>query len=166
MPGAGPGDGLFALADRVAVTELCDRYLLDLDEGRFTEERARRVFVPDVVLRFPPGTHRGIHGLDAFFDTFMGPWLHTHHHVSNYLVDLHGDRAELVCSLLAVHTHPGSPPPPAPGDHFYLGGRFTGSAVRTPVGWRLSQLALQVCWTVGRGVPAIAATMATRAGGR
>lgn len=147
------------LGDRLAVCELCDRYLLALDAGEFDESWAPRVFTDDAELTFPPGSHRGIAGLEAFTATFMGPWARTHHQAGNYVVDVDGDQAAFSCPVIASHVHPGSPPPPAPADHFHLGGRFTGTAVRTPYGWRLNRLALSVTWTAGPGVPAIAATM-------
>ncbi|MGI5237977.1 nuclear transport factor 2 family protein [Dactylosporangium sp. CA-139066] len=160
------GDEIRALADRLAVGELCDRYLLVLDEGRFDESWAAGVFTDDVELAFPPGTHHGLAGLDAFTATFMGPWARTHHHTGNYLIDLDGDQAAFTCPVIATHVHPGSPPPPAPANLFRLGGWFSGTAVRTPSGWRLNRLALRVTWTVGSGAPAIVATMtaAQRAG--
>ena len=148
------------LADRTAIGDLIDRYLLGLDEGAFDSERARSVFTDDVELAFPPGTHHGLPGLVEFTKDFMGHWERTHHHASNYVIDLDGDRADVAWHVVALHVHPGSPPPPAPGQHFQLGGRFDGTAVRTPDGWRLRRLALRVIWTTGIGIPSIAATMA------
>ncbi|MGY1683809.1 nuclear transport factor 2 family protein [Geodermatophilus sp. SYSU D01176] len=148
------------LADRAALSDLCNRYLLMHDEGRFTESQAQSFLTEDVELSFPPGNHRGIAGLDAFTETFMGPWARTHHHASNYVIELAGDRATVTWSVIATHVHRSSPPPPASGDHFHLGGRFQGTAVRTPHGWRMQRLALRVLWTIGTGAPAVMAIIA------
>jgi len=151
------------LSDRTAVADLIDRYLLLLDDGAFDDAWARRVFADDVALEFPPGNHYGIDGVARFTSGFMGHWARTHHHASNYLIELDGDRAAVTWSVIASHVHPGSPPPPASGMHFHLGGRFDGVAVRQSAHWRLQRLALRVIWTTGVGVPSIAQTMAGRA---
>ena len=149
------------LADRAALTDLADRYLLALDEGTFDQARAASVFTEDVLLEFPPGTHRGLAGAAGFTSGFMAHWDRTHHLASSHHIDLMGDRATVAWNVIAIHVHHGSPPPPAPSRHFYLGGRFAGTAVRTRLGWRLHQLALRVVWTAGPGIPSIAATMAS-----
>ena len=148
------------LADRAAVANLADRYLRSLDEGDFNEAQAHSIFTPDVTLSFPPGDHDGIAGVTEFTRGFMRHWAQTHHNVSHYLIDLEGDQATVAWNVIAVHVHLGSPPPPVHSDHFYLGGRFDGMAVRTDCGWRLQHLALQVVWTAGPGIPSIAAVMA------
>jgi SnoaL-like domain len=148
------------LTDRGDLTDLADRYLRALDDGVFDEARARSVFTDDVELNFPPGDHRGINGVAEFTRGFMGHWDRTHHNVSHYSVELKGDRATISWNIIAVHVHPGSPPPPMLSEHFYLGGRFEGAARRTRRGWRIRRLALRVVWTAGPGIPSIAATMA------
>lgn len=148
------------LSDRNALADLADRYLRALDEGVFDEERARSVFTNDVTLNFPPGDHHGMAGVAEFTRGFMRHWDRTHHNTSHYRIDIDGDRANIAWNIIAVHVHHGAPPPPASAEHFYLGGRFDGDAVRTHRGWRLRRLALRVVWTAGPGIPSIAAVMA------
>lgn len=147
------------LADRAELGDLVNRYLLALDDGAFTDSLAASVFSADVALDFPPGSHRGLAGVVEFNRGFMGHWIRTHHHASNYAIELAGDAATIAWNVTAVHMHPGSPPPPQPGKLFHLGGRFDGTAVRTTAGWRLNRLALRVIWTDGPGIPSIAKTM-------
>ncbi|HEY0803498.1 MAG TPA: nuclear transport factor 2 family protein [Pseudonocardiaceae bacterium] len=148
------------LTDRADLADLADRYLRALDDGVFDQARAGSVFTDDVELHFPPGDHSGIAGVVEFTRGFMRHWARTHHTVSNYVVELDGDRATIAWNVIAVHVHHGAPPPPASAAHFHLGGRFDGAAVRTRHGWRLRRLALRVVWTAGPGIPSIAATMA------
>ena len=152
------------LSDRADLTDLADRYLRALDERAFDEVQAYSVFTDDVELNFPPGDHSGIVGVAEFNRGFMGHWDRTHHNVSSYFIELDGDRATIAWNIIAVHVHPGSPPPPTHAEHFYLGGRFEGAARRTKRGWRLRRLALRVTWTAGPGIPSIAATMASANG--
>lgn len=148
------------LVDRADIAAVVDRYFLALDEGRFDDACARRTFSDDVSLSFPPGDHEGIDGLAAFTSGFMRHWTRTHHLNGNYLIDVNGDRASLGWNVFATHVHPDSPPPPASGHLFHLGGRFTGSARRTRAGWRIERLTLRISWALGTGVPSIVATMA------
>jgi hypothetical protein len=154
-----PDSSTTALADRVAVTELCDRYLLGLDDPAHAVTDPSELFTEDVVLDFPPGRHRGLPGLAEFTATFMSHWARTHHHSAGYILAPDEDRMSVTWSVIATHVHPDAPPPPASANHFHLGGRFTGSAVRTPFGWRIDHLKLRVLWTTGAGVPAIVASM-------
>jgi hypothetical protein len=158
--GTAPAVPFRELADRAALADLINRYLLSLDEGTFDETLVREVFTEDVELSFPPGDHQGAQGLAGFTGGFMAHWDRTHHLCSGYAIEPDGDRATVGWNVIATHVHHGSPPPPAPGDLFQLGGRFSGQAVRTARGWRLRRLALRVVWTAGRGIPSIAAVMA------
>lgn len=148
------------LSDRAALTDLADRYLRQLDVGVFDQEWARSVFTEDVELDFPPGSHRGVEGVDEFTRGFMRHWDRTHHNVSHHAVELDGgDEATVAWNVVAIHMHHGSPPPPASAAHFYLGGRFAAVARRTEAGWRLRRLTLEVVWTTGPGIRSIAQVM-------
>jgi SnoaL-like domain len=157
---------LRVLADRAALSDMISGYFLALDERTFDEAQASAMFTDDVTLSFPPGDHRGLAGLSEFTAGFMAHWALTHHHCSDVAIELGGDRAALRWEVVATHVHHGSPPPPAQGNHFQLGGRFRGAAVRTERGWRITRLALRVLWTAGTGIPSIAATMASSRAGR
>lgn len=149
------------LADLAELQRLAGRYLASLDEGDFGEAWAKSLFTEDIEMTFPVGSHRGITGVGAFTTEIMARWGRTHHHGSDSSVDLDDDRAGLSWSLIASHVHHGSPVPPDPSEYFQLGGRFTGTARRTPDGWRFDRLRLRIVWTTGavpRGVTQVDAT--------
>jgi hypothetical protein len=154
------------LSDRTDLAGLADRYLGALDDGVLDESRARSVFTDDISLSFPPGDHHGITGVAEFHRGFMRHWARTHHTVGHCQTELDGGRATVAWNVFAVHVHHDAPPPPAAAEHFYLGGRFDGTAVRTPLGWRLRRLALRVAWTAGPGVASIVAVVARGHNGR
>ncbi|MEU0671736.1 ester cyclase [Streptomyces sp. NPDC006172] len=137
------------LADLVSLRDLVARYLAGLDEGGFDETWARSLFTEDIEMTFPVGSHQGLAGVVGFTAEIMARWGRTHHHGSESQVDVDGDRAELSWSLIASHVHHGSPLPPDPTQYFQLGGRFTGTARRTPDGWRFDRLGLRIAWTTG-----------------
>lgn len=143
-----PADALRRLLDRAEIGELLDRYVIAFDaltEEPLGDEWYRGVFTDDLVLTFPVGDHKGIEGLAEFQRAAKAKWARTHHMVSNHLIGLHGDEATVQARLLATHVHRGD----TPRGHFTMGGRVQGTAVRTPVGWRLRQLAFGLVWRSG-----------------
>ncbi|MFB4310299.1 nuclear transport factor 2 family protein [Actinomadura sp. GTD37] len=157
----GLNGGIARLTDRAEIIDLIAHYNRSLDERRFDDAWARSVFAEDAVVAFPVGGHAGLPGLADFTARFMGRWERTHHHATDHLVRLDGDRAAVGWNMLATHVHP---PRAARGeagaagpDLFQLGAVLDGTAVRAPGGWRFERLALRVVWTSGRpaqGVPA------------
>ncbi|MFE9706236.1 nuclear transport factor 2 family protein [Streptomyces sp. NPDC005930] len=141
------------LSDVTALKDLADRYLASLDAGTFDAAWAGALFTDDVEMTFPVGSHRGSTGVDGFTARIMARWGRTHHHGSESTVEVDGDRAEVGWSLIASHVHHGSPLPPDASEYFQLGGRFAGTARRTPDGWRFDRLRLRIVWTTG-AVPA------------
>ncbi|MFJ5639081.1 ester cyclase [Streptomyces sp. NPDC093223] len=137
------------LADLVSLRDLVGHYLASLDEGGFDETWARSLFTEDIEMTFPVGSHGGLAGVAGFTEEIMARWGRTHHHGSESQVEVDGDTARLSWSLIASHVHHGSPLPPDPTQYFQLGGRFTGTARRTPEGWRFDRLRLRIVWTTG-----------------
>jgi hypothetical protein len=76
----------------------------------------------------------------------------TQHVISNVLVELHGDRADVGANLLVVFA--GGPEENAvraglPAFSRALGERYRFESVRTPDGWRLASIETDVRWTFG-----------------
>ncbi|CAM5500431.1 nuclear transport factor 2 family protein [Streptomyces abikoensis] len=143
-----------ALTDRADITELIDRYLLSLDERRFDDAWAHGFFTPDVRITSPVGTHEGIDGLAASQAATMAKFERTQHIGTNYLLDVTGDRATVRWNALMTHVHLASTREvrgSGPGDHFTVGGTFTGEVVRTPRGWRFRCLDVRAVWVHGEG---------------
>jgi len=63
------------------------------------------------------------------------------HFSTDLLVDVNGDEATLRTNHLAVHVRP--------DDHFQAGVVHHFEAMRSPVGWRLTQARGHVAWTSG-----------------
>ena len=122
------------LTDRQAITDLVSRLGLWLDEGRFDE--APSILTEDVAVSTPGGQASGIERVIAQarrnhqFDGLQ-------HLISNVLVDLDGDRADVRANLVA--TFVGS----AIEQH---GERYRFEAMRTPAGWRLSRVDVKPVW--------------------
>lgn len=154
--------------------DLADRYLHSLDasfdRGGFDADWTQEFFTDDVTLTFPIGRHVGRAGADEFTAEIMRRWARTHHQSAGHLVDgeeaAGPDSAELAWNVIATHVHPNGPPPPAATPFFQLGGRFTGSAVRTHAGWRFRRLALRIVWMTGSAAPDVEIDLDQVASGR
>jgi hypothetical protein len=137
---------LRALTDRAEITELLDRYLRSLDEGRIDEEWARAFHTEDVVWRMPVGTFRGRDTVLERTRSAMALFDRTVHLSTNVVVELDGDRATARGAQLSTHVL-------ADGSEevFVSAGHTETELVRTPEGWRISATSLRVVWT--RGTP-------------
>lgn len=127
-------------ADRVEIAELFARLADLLDEGRHDD--AHRVYHADVVVRSPRGGE--LHGLDevtAYLERSHVGGEHTQHVHGDVLVHIDGDRAEATANQLVYFYRDGEPP------HRTSGLRVACTAVRTPAGWRFSEMHVTLAWT-------------------
>ncbi|MGI5292097.1 nuclear transport factor 2 family protein [Nonomuraea polychroma] len=152
-------DALSRLRDQAEIIELISRYFFSLDSQAFDDAWANSLFTQEAVLTFPVGSHQGLAGLADFTVGFMSNWARTQHHATNHLITFDGDRANVTWNVLATHVHPAAEDAPPAAEHFHLGGRFDGEAVRTSVGWRFGRLALKVIWMTGRAAARVPRTI-------
>lgn len=131
--------------DRTAVHDLLVGYFCGFDERRADAAFLRETFTADAHWRFPRGDATGIEEIIERRDRTLGLWKETLHSVSSVLIELAGDRARFTATLLATHIHRDDDP----GAPLQIGGRLTGEAAPTDVGWRLRRLELDLVWTDG-----------------
>jgi len=147
-------DQLRLLSDRAEIGDLLDRYIISvdgLDEVRFDAAWARSIFTDGVVLEFPPGNHEGMEGIGEFHAEVMNRFEKTWHLSSNHLIEVHGDRATVRMTLTATHVHLARTRLQRGDDSpFVVGDYFNGEVVRTPEGWRIRRMKLNVVWTLGK----------------
>ncbi|MFE9022946.1 nuclear transport factor 2 family protein [Streptomyces sp. NPDC007808] len=144
----GPDERLLGLADRAELTQLVSRFVTGLDhpDAQGCDETwYRALCAEDVALVLPNGTHHGIVGLPQFQSRSRRQFAHTHHLVTNCLVELGGDRATARANVRATHVRHGDGTVPT----FVGGALYDVEAVRTADGWRLSRLTVTVRWTTG-----------------
>lgn len=164
-------DRLRDVADRAAVAELLDRFILALDDHELDDAWLRSVVTDDVSFEFPLGRHDGVEGLAAFLERPMAVFERTHHLCSHAVVDLAGDRATLKANMVAAHVHaPGHGTGEGEGDgaagpgplvmfgtHLdgvarevvVIGTHMDGEARRSGDGWRLRRLTFRLSWILG-----------------
>jgi hypothetical protein len=128
------------IADRVEIADLFARLADLLDEGRHDD--AHTVYHDDVVVRSPRGGElHGIGEVTAYLERSRVAGERTQHVHAGVLVDLDGDRARATANELVYFYRDGAPP------HRRSGLRAACAAVRTPSGWRFSEIHISLAWT-------------------
>ncbi|MBO2452116.1 nuclear transport factor 2 family protein [Actinomadura barringtoniae] len=128
------------IADRIEIADLFTRFALLLDEGRWDD--ADTVFADDVAVHSPRGGElRGIDKVAAFMRQGEVEGQRTQHTTTDLLVELDGDKAAASSNSLVYYYRDGQAP------HFTGGLRQACSVVRTPAGWRLSEVRITPAWT-------------------
>ncbi|MFC3491606.1 nuclear transport factor 2 family protein [Glycomyces rhizosphaerae] len=127
------------IADRFEITDLFTRFALLLDERRWDDAGA--VFAADVVVHSPRGGE--MRGLDSLVDFMRKAEVEgelTQHTQFDLLVELDGDQAAVSANSVVYYFREGAPP------HQIGGLRSSSAAVRTPLGWRISEHEVKPQW--------------------
>jgi uncharacterized protein (TIGR02246 family) len=145
-------------AHRARISELLSRYLAAVDDRRIDLAAVAAAFTPDGRLVAPNGTalvgrEAIAAGQAATFRRFRA----THHSTTDHVVEVEGDTARLRANMTAMHLWCDEESDPRSlQTHFVAGGVFEAVALRTPDGWRFSELASRVTWRTGAGLAAVA----------
>ena len=128
------------LVARNAITELVYRLGVALDDGRFDDLRS--IFTEDSTASTPGGSVEGIDALIAQASRNHSRERRNHHVITNVLVDLDGERADVRANLVVTFARDAVP-------YFTLGEVYRFDARRTPDVWRLSRVESTPVWTTG-----------------
>lgn len=139
------------LIDRTEIADLVSRLGRCLDERDF--EGLRALFTADAEVATPGGTAAGHDALVAQARARHSAAAGIQHVVTNLLVDLEGDRADVRANLLVAFADDG-PRDPAP---FVLGEVYRFALRRTEGGWRFTRLSSTPTWSLNAPAPIPAA---------
>jgi 3-phenylpropionate/cinnamic acid dioxygenase small subunit len=132
------------LLDKQAITEICYRYGMAIDDRDWAT--LRTCFVEDA-----KAFYRGLEPANNYQEiedrcrAAIEPLTASQHLISNVMVRLDGDQAECTSYLQAQHVKAGTPG----GDNFIIAGRYDDHFVRTADGWRMTERRLEILWTEG-----------------
>jgi hypothetical protein len=135
-------------ADRHAIEELRFRYGRALDQHDW--ELFASLFTDEVDADFsafgvPAGRAPRASVVDLMKHSFRREGMRSHQQYSNFEIDLRGDDATAVSSLVGRHLLPGF----AGGETFTIHARYHDRLVRTTAGWKFSGVRLEVLFTEG-----------------
>ncbi|WP_063050537.1 nuclear transport factor 2 family protein [Nocardia arthritidis] len=134
------------MLDRRQIAALVDRLGRALDEGRFEELRA--IYTQDATAKTPGGTAEGREALIAQASRNHSDGKRIQHVISNVLIDLRGDAADVRANLIATFAlAPSDGTIPQP--QYTLGEVYRFDAVRTADGWRLTRVQTTPVWSTG-----------------
>jgi hypothetical protein len=128
---------LHDLNDRREIADLVSRLGLWLDAGRFDE--APSILTGDVAVSTPGGQAEGIEHVVAQARR-NHQHAHLQHVITNVLIDLDGDRAEVRANLVVTFADDAV--------SSQQGERYRFEAVRTADGWRLSRVEVVPVWKI------------------
>ncbi|MEO3822983.1 nuclear transport factor 2 family protein [Actinomadura sp. B10D3] len=110
--------------------------------GRWLDDKSpgdgRALFTEDAEAHTLGGVSQGVDALVA--QARRNHQVPTQHFITDPLVDVDGDRAEVSANLLVVFAHEGGPR--------LLGERYELEAARTRDGWRISRVQARAVWDV------------------
>jgi hypothetical protein len=132
--------------DHNEITRLVHRLGAFLDDRRFDEMRS--LLVADATVRTPGGAAEGREALIAQARRNHQPDEPTQHLITNVLVELDGDRAEVRANLVVNFAAPASRDEslPVPPRKYSLGETYHVDVVRTSQGWRFARVESRPVW--------------------
>ncbi len=122
---------LRSASDRLAIIEVLTRYATALDarDWRLLDD----FFAPDAVAHLGGKPLRGVEAVRALIRSLLDGCGTTQHLLSNFRIELAGDRATSVCSVRAFHAGSGA----ASDLSYELFGEYRDELARRPEGWRV-----------------------------
>lgn len=135
-------------ADRQSIEELRYRYGRALDQhdwSLFASLFAEEVDADFSAFGIPAGPIPRASVVELMKHSFRREGMRSHQVYSNFEIALRGDEATAVSSLVGRHLLPGF----AGGETFTIHARYHDRLVRTPEGWKLSGVRLEVLFTEG-----------------
>lgn len=143
------------LVERNQITDLVHRLGVALDEGHFDDLRS--LLAEEVIVQTPGGTAEGQDAVVAQASRNHRPEQPSQHVITDVLIDIDGDRAEVRANLVgAFGPLAGTTDPAKPRElpvEYTTGQVYRFEPVRTPGGWRFSRIGTTVLWTSGTPIP-------------
>ncbi len=131
------------LLDRMVITDVSTRYAAGVDMR--DKELYRSCFVDEIKIDFSSmGMGEAMMmNADVWVDqafTMISNYQSTQHIITNHDININGDEAASIAYVQAQHFNA--------DNYFTLGGYYTNKLVRTPDGWRISELKLTSMWQI------------------
>jgi hypothetical protein len=135
-----PERTLAAIQDRIEITDVLYRYASTIDS--FDLEGLRGTLDDEIVAQY--GNAESLVGADAvagWIAEMIEPVVWQHHLLSVYHVDVDGDDAKALVYHTSHQLFESEPE-----NAKLLVGRYRNELRRTPAGWRISKLELELLW--------------------
>jgi hypothetical protein len=134
-----------AIADRLAIRELVERYAFAVDARDW--ELYRGLFTPGATIDYTDsgGPAGDAESMAAWLAEALAPFAGLQHNMTSHLAEVDGDTARSCTYFIAIHTI-------LDGAHeqiLALGGFYRDTLRRTPSGWRIAERVELGVWMQG-----------------
>lgn len=132
------------ISDRIEIQELLVRYSIAIDSKRFDD--LLPLFTEDAECDYGSlGSPRGPAAIAGLISSTLAGLDATQHLVGNSIVEIDGDSAAVRTYLISQHIRASAPG----AKHYFIGGEYVDTVVRTPDGWRFRTRRLDRMWSEG-----------------
>ena len=130
------------------VSDICRRMAWYMDQHAW--EKLSDVLAEEILLDYSSlnGAPASVVPRKELVETWrrsLSGYAAVQHLISNELVDIDGERADVSAMFIATHHLPN----PHGGPVWTVGGQYRYGLLRTEAGWRISELAMTISWSDG-----------------
>jgi SnoaL-like protein len=145
------------IIERTEITDLLIRYFAAVDDKCIDMKIVKATFTPDAKIIRPDGS--AIAGQENILDGHIKSFARfkaTHHVITNFIVDINNDMADLRSNIIANHLWADSEDHPSLNNkNFLADGVLSAKAIKVDSHWRISELKNSVVWRTGEGMKEI-----------
>jgi hypothetical protein len=135
---------LQTISDRMEIEDLLTAYSIAIDSKQFDD--LLPLFTEDAVCDYGSlGSPKGPSAIADLIHTTLKSLDATQHLLGKSVIVVDGDAADVRTYLISQHIRDA-----APGEkHYFIGGEYIDTMVRTPDGWKFQTRRLSRMWTQG-----------------
>ena len=142
------------IIEKTQIADLLTRYFAAVDDKRIDILIVKATFTSDAKIIRPDGSEMVgqeniLHGHAKSFARFKA----THHVITNFIVDINNNIANLRSNIIANHMWVDNEDNPSLNNKYFLAdGVFSAKATKLDNQWRISELRNNVVWRTGDGM--------------
>ena len=142
------------IVEKTQITDLLTRYFAAVDDKRLDIQIVKATFSNEARIIRPDGSE--MIGPENIFEGHIKSFARfkaTHHVITNFIVDIHDNKATLRSNVIANHLWADNDDAPSLNNKYFLAdGVFSAKAIKIDKYWRISELGNNVIWRTGDGM--------------
>ena len=132
------------ISDRIDIQELLVRYSIAIDSKQFAD--LEPLFADDAECDYGSlGSPKGPTAIATLIKNTLAGLDQTQHLVGSSVIVVDGDVADVRTYLISQHIRASTPGV----NHYFIGGEYVDTVVRTPDGWKFRTRRLDRMWSEG-----------------
>jgi hypothetical protein len=145
---------LKVIIERTQIADLLTRYFAAVDDKCIDIHIVKATFTNDAKIIRPDGSEMvGQGGILEGHTRSFAPFKATHHVITNFIVEIDNNMANLRSNIIANHIWADNEDNPSLNNKYFLAdGVFLAKATKVDDHWRISELRNNVVWRTGDGM--------------